>query len=405
MVKSDSNPVAVVLGANLNGLGIMRNLGSRGIRTIAVDYRRYMIGLFSKYGEKKVSSKEKIIDTLKSIGAQYRNNAILFPTGDEFLDLIMQYREDLARYYHLPLPENKLLKKMLDKSEFYDLMKSLDSDIPRTWCVDDKDTLAQVQFPCILKPAYGYRFRKYFFNKKVLVVHDLSSLKKLLEYFSMTGIKMIIQEIVPGNDENQISVAVYFDKNSVPVTSFVSRKLRQNPVGYGVGTYVEPYQEEYLETRTKTLLSSIGYKGIAEVEYRYDEKEKKYKLIEINPRSWEQNELAARMGKDVIFAAYADFAGIVQDQQETEGEKMVWVFMFRDMLSAFVYIRNGQLTLREFLKSYQIKKVPAVFRFNDPFPLFGFCCFSVIVGTSSVYFKAQRLARMVAKRLIGFFKS
>ena len=126
MLKSDSNPVAVILGANLNGLGIMRNLGSRGIRTIAVDYRHYMIGLFSRYGEKQVCSKEKIIDTLKSIGAQYRNNAILFPTGDEFLDLIMQYREDLAHYYHLPLPDNELLKKMLDKSEFYDLMKSLD---------------------------------------------------------------------------------------------------------------------------------------------------------------------------------------------------------------------------------------------------------------------------------------
>lgn len=403
MLKTDSNPVAVVLGANLNGLGIIRNLGRRGIKIITVDYRHYMIGLFSKYGRKKVCSKAELMETLKTIGSTYRNNAILFSTSDEFLDLIIKFRDDLSHYYHFPLPDNDLLKRILDKSEFYNLVGSLDTDIPKTWSCDDIDNLDQIQFPCILKPAYGYLLRKYYFNKKVIVVHEISYLKKLLEYFSKAGLKMVIQEIVQGKDENQISVAVYLDGNSVPLTAFVSRKVRQNPVGYGVGTYVESYHEDYLEDRAKRLLSSIGYKGIAEVEYRYDEVDKKYKLIEINPRSWEQNELASKMGRDVIFAAYCDYAGKKPDQTEAESGKMVWVFMFRDILSAFSYIRNKQLTLKNFIKSYRIKKVRAVWSSDDPLPLLGFLYFVLIQGTLSLCFKAQRLNRIIRERLIGLF--
>lgn len=403
LLKSDSDPAAVVLGANLNGLGIMRNLGSRGIHTITIDYRHYMIGLFSRYGEKQICPKNKLLDTLKTIGARYVNKAILFPTGDEFLDLIMKYREDLAHYYHFPFPQNDLLKKILDKGEFYDLIKMLDSDIPKTWSGDNMNNLAQIRFPCILKPALGYKFRNYFFNKKVLVVNELLTLKSLVNYFSTKGLKMIIQEIVPGNDRNQISVATYFDNNSIPLSTFVSRKVRQNPIGFGVGTYVESYREDYLESRAKNLLSNLGYKGIAEVEYKYDEQDRKYKLIEINPRSWEQNELASMMGRDIIYAAYADLAGKVLDQKNTNHEKMTWVFMFRDILSACSYIWHRQLSLKEFIKSYHTKKVWAVFRFNDPLPLLGFFYFSLIVGILSLCSKAQRFARMIIEWLIGLF--
>ena len=252
-----------------------------------------MIGFFSKYGHRKICSRPKLIETLKTIGSQYCNNAIIFPTGDDFLDPIIKHRDDLSQYYHFPLPDNDLLKKILDKSEFYNLVKPLDVDIPKTWLCDDIDSLDEIEFPCILKPAYGYKFREYFPNKKVIVVHEMSYLKKLLRYFSMAGLKMVIQEIVPGSDEKQISVAFIWIIIRCRLLRLFRRKVRQNPIGYGVGTYVEPYQEDYLENKTKWLLSSIGYKGIAEVEFKYDERDRKYKLIEINPRPWVQNELAA----------------------------------------------------------------------------------------------------------------
>jgi D-aspartate ligase len=400
LLKLDSNPVAVVLGADTVGLGIIRNFGRRGIRTITLDDQHYRIAFFSKYGHKKVSSKAKLIETLKTIGSRYCNNAILFPTGDKFVDLIIQHRDDLSHYYRFPIPDNDLLKNILDKGAFYNLIRPLDVDIPKTWCCDDINNLDQITFPCILKPAYGYLFREYFPQKKVLVVHEISYLKKLLAYFSQIGLKMVIQEIVPGNDERQVSVAVYMDRDSVPLTTFVSRKVRQNPIGYGVGTYVEPYREDYLENKTKWLLSSIGYRGIAEVEFRYDERDSKYKLIEINPRPWAQNELAAKMGRDVIFAAYCDMAGIPY-QKETKCEKTVWIYMVRDLISAFSYIRNGQLTLRKLVESYRIKKVEAIFSFDDPFPLFGvfYCIF--IKGILTVYFKAQRLTQFIRKGLLG----
>ena len=392
-----SEPVAVVLGANLNGLGMIRNFGRRGIRTVTVDHYHYMIGFFSKYSHERVCSKSRLAEALHAIGAQYRH-AILFPAGDEFLELIIRHRDSLADYYCLPLPDNYLLKNILDKGAFYDLAGQLNVDIPKTWGCDEGENLEAIEFPCILKPAYGHVFRKYFPNRKVFVVREMSDLKKSLAYFSGMGLKMIVQEIIPGKDENQVSVAVYMDRNSVPLTTFVSRKVRQNPIGYGVGTYVEPYREDYIENEAKRILSRIGYKGIAEVEFRYDERDKRYKLIEINPRPWVQNELSSVMGRDVIFSAYCDLAGKAPYQAETKEQKTVWVFMVRDLSSALTYIRNGQMTFRELIKSYRLKKIEATWSLADPFPLLGFLYYVLVKGTLILCSKPLSLIGSLIRR-------
>ena len=92
----------------------------------------------------------------------------------------------------------------------------------------------------------------------------------------------------------------------------------------------------------------------------------------------------------------------IPHKKETRCEKVVWVFMFRDLLSAFSYIRNRELTLKSLIKSYLTKKVCAVYSFNDPLPLFGFFYYMLIKGILSLYFKMRRLTCVIWKWIIGF---
>lgn len=44
------------------------------------------------------------------------------------------------------------------------------------------------------------------------------------------------------------------------------------------------------------LLNSLNWHGVAEVEFKWDEKNKEFKLIEINPKFWASVEAALRAG-------------------------------------------------------------------------------------------------------------
>ena len=57
----------------------------------------------------------------------------------------------------------------------------------------------------------------------------------------------------------------------------------------------------YIDTEfIEKLIKAINYTGICEIEWLYNPKQRKYNLIEINPRTWLWVELAKASGIDFI---------------------------------------------------------------------------------------------------------
>ena len=56
----------------------------------------------------------------------------------------------------------------------------------------------------------------------------------------------------------------------------------------------------------KRFLESIGYRGIGSAEFKRDERDGELKLIELNPRYWQQAALAERCGVNFPLAQYLD---------------------------------------------------------------------------------------------------
>jgi predicted ATP-grasp superfamily ATP-dependent carboligase len=107
------------------------------------------------------------------------------------------------------------------------------------------------------------------------------------------------------------------------------------------------------------LVKKIGYYGYANPEFKYDERDKQIKLMEINGRISMSNSHALRCGQNVIKSLYNEaLNGPIHAKtlfQDNCFGKILWWVPITDFLSAYNMFRNGNLSLVEYFKSFRGK--------------------------------------------------
>src|SRR5262249_15593561 len=115
---------------------------------------------------------------------------------------------------------------------------------------------------------------------------------------------VMLQELIPGGGETQYSHAVVCDRGR-PVAELVARRRRQYPVEFGyTSTFVETVACSAVEDAGRRLLASLDYTGIAEVEFKHDPRDGRYKLLDVNARMWTWGEIGAAAGVDFPHALW-----------------------------------------------------------------------------------------------------
>ena len=72
-------------------------------------------------------------------------------------------------------------------------------------------------------------------------------------------------------------------------TLYLTRKIRQFPVEFGIGTTMESFHDPLVKRIGLDFMENIGYRGIGSIELKLDDRTGKYMMIELNPRLWAQN--------------------------------------------------------------------------------------------------------------------
>jgi predicted ATP-grasp superfamily ATP-dependent carboligase len=100
-------PPAVVLAADINGLGVVRSLHSAGVPTIAVatDARDPLLRSRLPVGKWLVpaapDAEQALLDTLTLIAGE---RPVLIPTSDAYMAFMLKHREALAQHFAFCLP-------------------------------------------------------------------------------------------------------------------------------------------------------------------------------------------------------------------------------------------------------------------------------------------------------------
>jgi D-aspartate ligase len=368
---------ALVMGADYRGLGVVRSLGRHGIPVWLINQGGHSVAATSRYVERKVTwpaaDDRTNVDYLLALGAKHNLPGwLLIPTDDYAVALTAHHHEALSNTYRLTTPSWEKLQWACDKRLLHRLAEELSIDQPWTACPSSREAISRLDcpFPVILKPALRLQPTSLA-TPKAWPAEDRQSLLARYDEASamMPPEHLIIQEIVPGGGETQFSYAVLCRDGDV-LASLVARRTRQYPADFGqLSTYVETVEEPRIIEPASRLLAAIRFTGLAEVEFKKDPRDGKFKLLDVNPRVWGWHSLSKRAGVDFPYLLWRLVLGkSVPELQGRAGE--AWVHTSADLRVALGEILKGKLSVREYMRSLRRPLESAIFAWDDPMPGF-----------------------------------
>lgn len=380
-----STPVALVMNMYYTGLGIARSLGERGIRVIGLSAHRGVYGNFTRYADVRScpdsrEQPERLLQFLLALSDEIGEQAIVYPTRDDDVLFLDRFREELKSRFIPVIPSSHALTACLDKWQTHRFAAKIGVPVPSAWKVESYADLtrvsAEVHFPCVIKPLSAHLWRKgdnweRVGARKAIRVSSSEELQSEYRAAAAADPRVLVQEVVEGGDDNLVVAACYVDRSSKPLASFTARKLLQVPEGFGTGCIVRSQSADRhgLARTAFRLLEEMGFTGIAEVEFKRDSASGQYKLIEINPRPWDQHRLGAAGGVELIYLSYCDLAGLPLPAIANWSIPCKWVaedVLLTAMLRS-LWKRDG--CLGAFRRLGAGKKIYAIWSLADPLPL------------------------------------
>jgi predicted ATP-grasp superfamily ATP-dependent carboligase len=116
----------------------------------------------------------------------------------------------------------------------------------------------------------------------------------------------------------------------------------------------------------------MGFTGIAEVEYKWDTGRREYRLIEINPRPWDQHRLGKACGIDVIYLAYCEHAGLPMPDLSKALPGHKWIAEDAFIPSALRMLWRTDPKLRSLFRLARGKRLCAIWSAGDPLPFIAY---------------------------------
>jgi predicted ATP-grasp superfamily ATP-dependent carboligase len=367
---------AVVLGLFDTGLAVVRALGRAGIPVYGFDSASKEFGFRSRYGmharcPDPVHQPDELVRFLLEHARQHELPSVLYPTADAFVVFASEHRRALEPYFVHALPSPSAVAAGIDKRLQYTL--AVDASVPvvpTRWPSTRSDARAladQMSYPLVVKAAAGYLWRDHFRRQKAVRVDTAAALVTLLDEMIDRGAAALVQPFIPGPNTNHIKVCAYFDAAGQPLTCICMRKIRQYPIDFGVGTMMESVEAPEVMELGLRLFRAMSWRGPGSIEFKRDDRDGGWKLIELNPRLWQQHGLAAACGVDFPLLQYRDLTA--QPHPEAHYRLGVrWVDEFRDPVSAWAHFRRGQLGLGRWIRSWLGVRTFAMMAMDDTKP-------------------------------------
>jgi D-aspartate ligase len=315
-------PAAFVFRDNLAALATCRELGRAGIEVVVLD---------STPGPAAQSKYSRFLQTpnyyedpaawvkfVRREAVRLVEPPVIFPTEDAALLVADRFYDELSpvvRYsYAAPGPA----VAALDKRRLYDAAEHVGASVPKCLDVTNPDTRHDLREKgeWIAKPACRYWFSET--TGSILTFLSLTGGSKAIEgdageaarRIREAGFPTILQERVPGPFENLYSVGLAIDAHGTLLGSFCSRKYGEYPEPFGDGLIVKTIScDDGLVEKSVELLRKLGYWGICDIEFKLDDRDGRYKLLDANPRVWLWMGLGALSGVPLALTAYAMATG------------------------------------------------------------------------------------------------
>jgi predicted ATP-grasp superfamily ATP-dependent carboligase len=351
---------AVVFGLLHAGLAVARSLGRGGVPVTGIALDRREFGLRSRYvrrryvieGGDEAERDRRLLAALLDAGTGRR--AVLFPECDRQLDFVLRNWDAVARLALVPLPSDPdVVRRLASKEQLVGFAAAAGIPVPATVVARDEDDVrgADLRPPVLVKPAAGEEFARTF-GVKAFLTRDVRELVAAWRCARDAGFDTVLQELVPGADDQVFSLFTYVGRSGLPLASVVGRKVRQAPLRLGTSSVFEVVRADDVLEFGHTLLACAGFLGLAHVELVRDPRDGGLRLLEVNPRPPVWAAIATTGRLDLIRVAYDDLCGLEVPAGRLLEEELTWIYLAKDAWVGRELARRGELRPRSFLAAY-----------------------------------------------------
>jgi predicted ATP-grasp superfamily ATP-dependent carboligase len=392
-----SRTPAVVLSGNLGtpsgrlsmnepALALTRSLGRRGVPVYRFHPDRSLADLRSRYCTQHVpcpnlyDDPEDLVAALVAF-AQERPGVtpVLYPASDGAARFIADQQTPLREHFHLTSPSAECIEEVQNKQLLLETAAKVGVPIPDTHFPTDPselpDIAGSVEYPVVVKPLFSTDWKRseitdVFGKIKAMKVSSAEELVENCGKLLALSSTFMIQEIVPGPDDNLLTFLGYIDDNGEALAGCVRKKLRQYPPGFGYCCLTESVHDDEIFDLSVRLLNALDYHGIAGVEFKRDPRTGVPKLIEINTRAVRTSGLALGAGVDFPWVAYQDQTRPGSAARSVVADVPVRWWHVRDELAAAgLLMVRGELSPLSWMEGFRGKKLVAGdFAWDDMYP-------------------------------------
>ncbi len=296
--------ILVTDGDNRSALAATRALGELGHTVFTASESHPSLASVSKHSagfdaySSPYRAPDQFVRNIAAIAAR-RQIDVLLPMTEITTILLTRARELLPPNVRIPFPDADIVATAADKSRVLQLASEIGVPIPKTLVVDAPHeidlVLQRVEYPAVFKPARSRAWNgERWISGGTGYSHTAEDLRARLTKLDPAIFPVLIQERIQGPG---VGVFVCCGQESQVLATFAHRRLREKPPSGGVSVLcesapVDPVAKEH----AIHLLRSIGWLGVAMVEFKQDSRDGSLKLMEINGRFWGSLQLAIDAG-------------------------------------------------------------------------------------------------------------
>lgn len=391
MAQSDKMPPAIVVAGFTMALGVVRALGTMGVRVIVLHYDRRDTAHLSRWCSHHISvphpehRESEFIESLIGCADRF-GGGVLFPVSDESVVAVARNTDTLQRHYTVACPPWRIARLFIDKQCTYALAEANGVPAPSTFVpssVEDVEAYgSRVGFPCLVKPCQSHLFYERF-HRKMFPVSNAGEMVSVYRQARDAGLGVMLQEIIPGDDTHVVNYNAYFHQG-MPALEFTAEHVRNAPPLWGSPRVIMSKDVPEVIEPGRRLLRAMGFDGYACTEFKRDSRDGMYKLMEVNGRHNLSTLLAVGCGVNFPWLHYRHLAFGELPSARDFRKGVYWIDLTRDVGYGARYLRTERYSPAQYIKPYRCPHVFAILDPRDPRPFIKRCTFLILEALRGV---------------------
>ena len=310
----------------------------------------------------KIDQDEEFLARLNGFARDHANKKIIaVGCGDAYAALLSRHKGEYEPNVIAAYIDYDQMQELIKKENFYKMCEKYGLDYPDTFIYRKEyghDFTLPFEGPFIAKPSDSVMYWEFPFagQKKVYKLDTRAELEKALDdiYASGYSDSVIIQNFIPGNDSYMHVLTCYSDQNGKVKLMSLGHVLLEEHTPHGLGNHAVILNEVNLDLmrKMKKFLEEIHYVGFSNFDIKYDERDGKYKVFEINLRQGRSNFYVTGSGFNLARCLVEEYVEHKESKLTVADKPHLWLVIPRWV--AYRYIRNDKAVaeMKEVIRRY-----------------------------------------------------